>query len=337
VKSVAIAGFASITRDYVRAVKVDEVWSMNMIHSSPTMREVFPLEIDRLFDIHPVWMLQAEWYSKNNDHWGWLTRTEHKYPVYMLEAYPEVHNSLRFPIEEISERYLANIDREGEPVNYYTSSFCYMLALAVFEGFTDIYISGFDMGSDTEYIYQKSGAEFWIGLASQVARVHLPKNTSLLRAKLYGYESGQLINRSTLEEYYGWYMNRLDEIATDPPKDSWVELQLLTGAITYLEDALKGETTSRQVLEAHKNNWDHKRRKLAQEVNTIQAQAWERTKHKEGIDDLSKRAFDSYKYMIRYDGALQVVEKLIMECDLQKPDKKLYMRQKFQQFSEVSH
>ncbi len=299
------------------------------------MRKVYPLDIDRLFDIHPVWMLQSDWYSKNNDHWGWLTRVKHHYPIYMVDKHPEVYNSLRYPVEDVSERYLRNISREGEQVDYFTSSFCYMVALALLESFTDIYIAGYDMGSQTEYVYQKSGAEFWLGIASQHARVHLPEKSSLLQARLYGFDSGQLLNYDLLNEYHGYYMNRWDEIANGKPEDTWKERQLINGAITYLEDALKGGTVSRQVLEGHKNLWDQKRRKLGQEVNAMNAQAWERGEDGEGIEELTRRAFDSYKFMFRYDGALQVVEKLIDECDLQKPDKTLVVRSKFQKFSEL--
>ena len=33
----------------------------------------------------------------------------------------------------------------------------------------------------------------------------------------------------------------------------------------------------------------------------------------------------------------KAIEKLIMECDLQKPEKRLFIRSRFQKFSEVSH
>src|SRR5512139_3238599 len=123
--SVALAGFASATREGVYSSKADEVWSLNMLHSSKSMRKVFPLNITRLFELHPRWMLQKKWYS-TGDHWGWLTRVQHHYPVYLIEDYPEVHNGVVYPLEAVCERFLSRYYHGGDHLRYFTSSMCYM-------------------------------------------------------------------------------------------------------------------------------------------------------------------------------------------------------------------
>lgn len=266
-----------------------------------------------------------------------MTTVKHHYPVYLVEECPEIHNSLRYPIEAVSDKYLKNLDREGSSIQYFTSSFCYMLALALYEGFEDIYVSGFEMGSDTEYVYQKAGAEFWMGIVSQHARLHLPDGSHLLKARLYGFDTdGQIITREVLDEYHSWYLNRHDELSHQPIKETWIEMQMIVGAVSFLEEVIRRDgAVTRQVLEAHKEDWDKKRRKFQSEVNALNAQGWEKHMHNEDSEKLSQMAFERIKYMYRYDGAHQLAVKLIGECDLQKPDKKLLNRHQFQRFSEV--
>lgn len=334
-KSVALAGFASATREGVYQSKADEIWSLNMLHSSKDMRRIFPLSVTRLFELHPKWMLQADWYS-TGDHWGWLKRVKHHYPIYLVEEYPEIHNGVRYPLEAICDKFLSRFRRGGEPLRYFTSSMCYMIALAAFEGFERIEIYGFEMGSSTEYIYQKSGAEFWLGVAGQYADVVLSSNSLLLKSKLYGFEGGQLIEPSMLDDYRTYYMAQIDECLL-PPIDSekWIRGNLITGAITLLDEINKaGETISRQVLENYKTKFGVAASKFNHEINTLNAQSWERDTE-QGREPLYEEAFDRYKYMYRYDGAWQLASKLIEELDLQSPSKELTNRYRFHKFSVV--
>ena len=334
-RSVALAGFASATREGVYSSKADEIWSLNMLHSSKSLRRIFPLDITRLFELHPKWMIQKKWYS-TGDHWGWLTRIKHHYPVYLIEEYPEVHNGVRYPLEKVSEKFLGNYYRAGEHLQYYTSSMAYMIALAAYEGFNQIEIYGFEMGSSTEYVYQKACAEFWIGIAGQHSRVVLPENSQLLKSKLYGFEGGQLVPPELLNDYRMDYMAQMD-ICNMPPlnSDKWILGNLIEGAITLIDEIVaQGDSISRQILEGYKTKFGHAAAKLNHEINTFNAQSWDK-------DDASKepyfeKAFESYKYMLRYDGAYQLVCKLIEELDLQTPDKALLNRYRFHPFSKLN-
>lgn len=308
-----------------------------MLHSSPNMRRVFPLNVDRLFEIHPVWMLKKDWYTIDNDHWGWLTKIKHHYPIYLIEEHPEIHNGIKYPLEPIVDKYLPRIWRGDERVRYFTSSLCYMIALAAYEGFERIEIYGFEMGSDTEYVYQKAGAEFWIGIASQYADIYLAPGSLLLRSKLYGFEGGQLVPDFTVEEFRSRYVMLQDELAlkTLTPTD-WIDLQMIRGAVKLCEEIqAKGDTISRQVLESYKNIFETKSKKLSAEINVLNSRAIERKRLNgdEDIDDLGQDAFKVWEYMYRYDGAYQLTMKLIQVCDLQEPDKELKNRYKWLEYS----
>jgi len=333
-RSVALAGFAPATRNQVYQSKADEVWSLNMIHSSKGMRGIFPLNIHRLFELHPKWMLQTAWYS-TSDHWAWLTKIKHHYPVYLIEDYPEIHNGVVYPLEAISERYLSHYKRGGDKFKYFTSSLCYMIAMALYEEFDVIEIYGFEMGSGTEYIYQKAAAEFWLGIAGQHADVVLPENSRLLRSGLYGFEGGQLVHPDVITEYRTYYQDLMDWALLAPTTtEKWVQGNLCAGALTLLNEiAHEGDSTSRQVLENYRIKFGKASAKFNHEINTLNAQSWERDDG--GKEPLFQRAFERYKNLLRSDGAYQLACKLIDEIDLQETNKELVNRYRFKQFSET--
>lgn len=134
-----------------------------------------------------------------------------EYQEAFSEAYDDVPGSETYPYWEIVEKYLGNIHRQYEDdqiiINeYFTSSFAFMCGLALLLGFERIEVYGFEMATETEYIYQKGSTEFWIGIASQHAEVFLPhRRTRLLYGELYGVEVTQMINR----QHLGFRLNQL--------------------------------------------------------------------------------------------------------------------------------
>jgi len=133
------------------------------------------------------------------------------FPIYMQEAHDDIPGSIKFPLEEIKERFLRGRlwrrirDEEGnviglEPFDYFTSSFAYMCSLALYEGFERIEVYGFEMATDTEYRYQKGSTEFWLGVAAEMGvEVILEEKCQLLKGGKYAYEVSQMINRQELE------------------------------------------------------------------------------------------------------------------------------------------
>ena len=194
--SVAIVGFAASSREQVHNSTADEIWSVNWAWQYNLPR------IDRLFDMHPRWHLEHAG-DMMAEHWAWLQR-EHTFPIYMLEPFTEVPNCVLYPIDEV----LHNV---GRP--YFTSSVSYMLGLALLEGFDKIEVYGIDMGTSTEYAYQKAGTEYLLGMAEgRGIEVFVPKESKLLHAGLYGYDGGfQVIGRQTLEKFRLEYQKQFDQ------------------------------------------------------------------------------------------------------------------------------
>jgi len=190
-KSVALYGFAPATREGVWQSKADEVWSIIWAYKYEIPR------LDRIIEMHPIWMQaqsQKPEYVKAREHWAWL-RQNITTPIYMLEQREEVPRCIRYPIG--AAQSLVPLPRRHK---VFSSSFDYLIALAILEGYGRIETYGFEMGSDTEYRYQREGAAYWVGYCdARGIELVLPENTALLRNKMYGYEGGSMIYRQDLE------------------------------------------------------------------------------------------------------------------------------------------
>lgn len=205
-KSVAIVGFAESTLAPAKDSKADEMWSLNFAWSYDIPR------IDRLFEMHPIWFLDACANSDHDaEHLEWLQK-KHPFPIYMQGDYSKAHeydgylktdplripSCVPYPLEEVYKLF-NNFKRMGKSKPYLTSSICYMIALAIVEGFEKIELYGMQMAIGTEYFYQKPGAEMIIGLGMGLGiEFHTPENCTILNSKLY-HEGAQMINRQTLE------------------------------------------------------------------------------------------------------------------------------------------
>lgn len=218
-RRLALLGGAEETRGGIWDSKADEIWTLNWFY----LYDWVP-RIDRLFEMHPVWLYShtdnEEW-EKPREHWKYLHQPL-PYPVYMLAdlAPHPVPSCVRYPIEEVTEYIYGDKLVKGLPSShvtqdFYSSSFDYMMALAIYERWDVIELYGFEMGSLTEYRYQREGGAFFIGQAiARGIQVVLPQKSVLLRARRYGYEGGQMIFRQDLERLYDkWTEKDRDALA----------------------------------------------------------------------------------------------------------------------------
>ena len=67
--------------------------------------------------------------------------------------------NVRFPYDRIVERFGIQ-DSE-----YFSNTICYMVAYALYKGYKKIRLYGVDLATSTEYILEKGGVEFWLGIA----------------------------------------------------------------------------------------------------------------------------------------------------------------------------
>lgn len=214
-KSVALYGFAPVSRDGIWKSQADEVWSIVWAYKYNLPR------LDRLLEIHPIW-LQAKSekpeYIKAREHWEWMKQNT-TIPIYMTVLHPEIPMSVCYPLEGVQ-----SLIPPARRKSVLTSSFDYLMALAVYEGYKRIEAYGFEMGSDTEFRYQREGASYWIGYCdAKGIDLVLPEKTALLSKRLYGYEGGSMIYRQDLE--------RMRETRQQQKRDAFARIAHLEGQV----------------------------------------------------------------------------------------------------------
>ncbi len=133
--------------------------------------------VDRYFDLHP-W----KWISEKPmpGYLAWMKALQT--PIYMQRVFRDVPASVRFPRERVM----------SEHPRYFTSHASWMVALALSEGVTHLGFFGIHYALDEEHKKQRSGCEFWMGVAhGRGVQIVNPEGSPLLREPgwLYGYES----------------------------------------------------------------------------------------------------------------------------------------------------
>lgn len=161
-------------------------WGLNDAHHLPCVKMEY---ITAWFQLHHRWRFTRRTPRYEIDHWGWLQQ-EHKFPIFMQKHYGDVPNSEKFPLKEVTERYMAGMLGRGNffQRKYYTCSFSYMIALAMYLGFQRIEIYGVELAQQIEYIMQRPGTEFWLGMAmGSGVQLYLPAKCRILNGVMYGY------------------------------------------------------------------------------------------------------------------------------------------------------
>lgn len=183
--TVAFVGYSRLTRHLVPWEQEMEVWSINEMYKVGGLKRW-----DRWFQIHPYDNFMRDNNQNDPDHPAWM-QEKHDFPIYCQDKYPDVPSSVRYPLDDV-------IQVLGR--RYMTSSFSYMMGLALLLKFKRIEIYGFDMANETEYARQRPNGEWMIGLAmGRGVEVYVPPESKLLRAPLYGYEHIMTSFRQQLE------------------------------------------------------------------------------------------------------------------------------------------
>ena len=213
-KTVALCGFATSSRHLAPYDKRGlEIWGCNEAYNANYMKtQEGVFRTDRWFQMH----LEEDWSRKNNTndkrHPEWLGM-QHNFPIVMQEKFSSVPNAEAFPLAECDEMFFSNVWTidltngkkrkwlDVYPHGYYSSSFAWMIAYAIWQNKWDmIEVWGFNMGTQSEYMYQKPGAEFWIGQAmGRGIGIAVADNSPLLKGMLYGYEIANVLLPSQLE------------------------------------------------------------------------------------------------------------------------------------------
>jgi hypothetical protein len=187
-KTVAIVGMSPTSCSLAPFEDEDvEIWGINEMHVFPWLSRW-----DRWFQIHD----SKSWnrpVAKRDvvGHADWLKEEHGDKPIIMQYWQPDVPNSVAYPLREVCKTLLDGFRRGDEKVKYFTSSLAYMIAYALNlkdkEKVDRIEIYGFEMADSVEYLRQKAGAEFWIGLAlGRGVEIYTPPNCFICFSSLYG-------------------------------------------------------------------------------------------------------------------------------------------------------
>ena len=200
-----------------------EIWVLNEMYHYPAIKKW-----DRIFQLHARWDFTRTNNLNDPNHYLWLQnkpgaclfckgesqvqingqliecpecdKGTYTPPagmasrrIYMQEAFPEIPGAIAYPLDYLTDKYCA----DGVP--YFTSTFSMMLILAIELGFPEIILYGFEMGSDTEYHYQRVCAEYWIGYGrGRGIKIEAP-GANILKGELYAFNNMRLGFRQQLE------------------------------------------------------------------------------------------------------------------------------------------
>lgn len=172
--------------------KETEVWGIAKMILNKKFQEMEHSRIDKLFNMDDLMNMQS--FDPNSPH-----RVEYSLDDFIKKIndsgselitsydYPEVKNSKEFPLKQIVELF---------GVFYFTNTICYMLAYALWLDDVDkITFWGINQTGSIEYLRERRGVEFWIGLVSGMGiELHIEGPSALLkpdRKLLYGYNKTQ--------------------------------------------------------------------------------------------------------------------------------------------------
>jgi hypothetical protein len=170
-KKVIIVGGANMDVEVPFGDDRYEVWTLNDCFESVP-------RCSRLFQLHGRDTIDT--YITRHSQQLYLPLLQSiKCPVYMTRKYDDIPSSVAYPLVEV-------VESVGP---YFTSTMSYMIALAVFEGYEEIFVVGVDPIPDSEYEEQRAACEYHLGVAvGRGIGVVFPSSSHLLRVDaLYGF------------------------------------------------------------------------------------------------------------------------------------------------------
>lgn len=179
---IALIGTAPSSR--MLAPYADNSWKIWAC--SPGNMNILP-RVDAWFEIH-VSLLWPENRHYGEPYLAWLS--QQKFPIYMQDN-RYLKQAIPLPVDDL-------INEFGP--YFFTSSFAWMMAMAMKEGAKEIALYGIDMASRDEYILQRPGAyHFFQEARKRGIKMSAPYESDIMQPPaLYGYSEGTPIGRKTI-------------------------------------------------------------------------------------------------------------------------------------------
>jgi hypothetical protein len=189
-----------------------------------------PLANVRGFEIHTM-------ETRPKNYLEFLQEVDHE--IIMQEEFDFIKRPLKYPLEDILEKYESR---------YYLCTFSYMIALAMYMEYKEVYIYGANMLINDDYV-QKYNFEYWLGRAQQAGiKIYTTENCDLLKCgALYGYEA---VN--TLGVYQAKYMGELSKNVNYRLKVAQAYLENAINSIDILDN--ERNKFMQEILDRHKIN-----------------------------------------------------------------------------------
>jgi len=149
-----------------------EAWGLNQLMFIRYNGDDLP-RWDRWFDLHPTWHIERD----RPRAYAWY-RSQRK-PIYRWEVDPDLPSSVAYPVDDV-RRFV------GADETDFAGSVCWMLALALMEGYDDLHLFWFPVMN--EHAGQVPSIRYWIGQArGRGARVTIHGRSDLHPAReMYG-------------------------------------------------------------------------------------------------------------------------------------------------------
>jgi hypothetical protein len=142
--------------------------------------------LDAVFEVHrkKVWKMNINMPAA--EYLAWLGQ-KHDFPIYTQHKFKAVPSSVKFPMKEIQDLYFQRLYRGKNLIGqFFTSSMAYMMALALYQGYSRIEVYGIEMDAE-RYQYQRDSVFWWMGMANGLGvEVVVPENSHLYIVNHYG-------------------------------------------------------------------------------------------------------------------------------------------------------
>jgi hypothetical protein len=195
--TVCILGFAPSYRSAPYDRKDVDFWGINEFYQA-VAHDNIKCDFAMWFEIHNIKDSPSK---QKEEHQAFLKHV--KIPLVTQQHWPEYPTSVSYPREEVKKYFEKGLITEGDGSLYtdYSNQIAWMIALAIVMGYKYIYVYGVDMAQESEYAFQRSACQFFIGWAlGNGINVKVPETCQLLKgSRDYGFDSDNK-NRFSLKD-----------------------------------------------------------------------------------------------------------------------------------------